>query len=244
MLRLDGVGLQATVGSAQLLDNISVQINSGDRIAMIGPSGAGKTSLFRLINRLSSPSAGSIYFEQQSIAEIPVLQLRQRIVLVPQEAKLLGMTVQDAIAYPLVLQKLPTSEINSRVATWRSALKIPDQWSERHELQLSVGQKQLVAIARALVMQPNLLLLDEPTSALDFGTANHLLEVLEQLSSAGHTTIMMISHQLELIKSFANRILYLESGQLTEDVAANSANWQRLQEKLLMAETQSTQEWS
>ncbi|BAU67041.1 ABC transporter related [Stanieria sp. NIES-3757] len=244
MLRLDGVSLQATVGSAQLLDNISVQINKDDRIAIIGPSGAGKTSLFRLINRLSTPSGGSIYFEQQSIGEIPVLQLRQRIVLVPQEAKLLGMTVQDAIAYPLVLQKLSTSEINSRVATWRSALKIPDQWLERYELQLSVGQKQLVAIARALVMQPSLLLLDEPTSALDFGTANHLLEILEQLSSAGHTTIMMISHQLELIKSFANRILYLESGQLTEDVAANSANWQRLQEKLLMAETQSTQEWS
>ncbi|AFZ33636.1 Phosphonate-transporting ATPase [Stanieria cyanosphaera PCC 7437] len=244
MLRLNGVSLQATVGSAQLLDNISVQINNGDRIAIIGPSGAGKSSLFRLINRLTSPSEGSIYFEQQSITEIPVLQLRQRIALVPQESKLLGMTVQDAIAYPLVLQKLSTSEISSRVTTWRSALKIPDQWLERNELQLSGGQKQLVAIARALVMQPNLLLLDEPTSALDFGTANHLLEILEQISSAGHTTIMIISHQLELIKSFANRILYLESGKLTEDVVANAVNWQKLQEKLLIAETQSTQEWS
>lgn len=244
MLRLDGVSLQATVGSAQLLKDISVQIARGDRIAVIGSAGAGKTSLLRLINRLSSPSAGKIYFEQQSLEQIPVLQLRRRIVLVPQEAKLLGMTVQEAIAYPLVLQKLPSSEINSRVATWRNALNIPDLWLERSELQLSVGQKQLVAIARALVMQPSLLLLDEPTSALDFGTANHLLNILEQLSYAGNTTIMMVSHQLELIKSFANRILYLDSGKLTEDVIAEPSNWKRLQEKLLIAETKADLEWS
>jgi D-methionine transport system ATP-binding protein len=244
MLRLNEVNLKATVGSAQLLHNISVQINQGDRLAIIGPSGAGKTSLLRLINRLSSPSSGSIYFQEQLIRDIPVIQLRQTIVLVPQEAKLLGMTVQEAIAYPLVLQKLSPLEINSRVETWRNALKIPARWLERNELQLSVGQKQLVAIARALVMQPSLLLLDEPTSALDFGTANHLLSVLEQLTTDKHTTIMMVNHQLELVKSFANRVLYLESGKLVEDVDADSCNWQRLQKKLLIAKTQAAREWS
>ncbi len=101
-----------------------------------------------LIKRLQEPSTGNIYFQGKSIKEIPVISLRQQIVLLPQESKLLGMTVRDALAYPLQLKKLNPAEINQRIDHWTSLLKIPQQWFERGELELSLGQRQLVAITR------------------------------------------------------------------------------------------------
>jgi D-methionine transport system ATP-binding protein len=102
VLRLELVSLAASVGSQYLLKDISFEVFSGDRITIIGPSGAGKTSLLRLLNRLSQPTSGKIYLENQEYGQIPVIQLRRQVMLVAQEAKLLGMTVRDALAYPLV----------------------------------------------------------------------------------------------------------------------------------------------
>jgi D-methionine transport system ATP-binding protein len=243
MLQLKEVSLAASVGSAYLLQDISFQVNKSDRLTIIGASGAGKTSLLRLLNRLSDPTIGSIYLENQLFQEIPVIQLRQQIVLVPQEPKLLGMSVETSLAYPLVLQKLSKAEIRQRIDTWRNILRIPEAWLENNELQLSVGQRQLVAIARALIMQPKILLLDEPTSALDLGNANHLLTVLHELTEAGNITIIMVNHQLELIQNFASRFLYLEAGKLAEDVVATQENWQRLKANLLQAQAQATEDW-
>ncbi|HBR74810.1 MAG TPA: cobalt ABC transporter, partial [Cyanobacteria bacterium UBA11159] len=106
------------------------------------PSGAGKTSLLRLLNRLAEPTGGMVYFEDRDYRKIPVLDWRRQVVLVLQEAKLLGMTVQEALAYPLVLQKLPKNVIAQRVERIREVCHIPGEWLERLELQLSVGQRQ------------------------------------------------------------------------------------------------------
>ncbi|HEY9805334.1 MAG TPA: ATP-binding cassette domain-containing protein, partial [Candidatus Obscuribacterales bacterium] len=114
-MRLQHVDLAASVGSHYLLQNISFEMFSGDRIALVGPSGAGKTSLLRLLNRLSEPTQGTIYFDQQEIRQIPVIQLRRQVVLVPQESKLLGMTVEAALTYPLTLQDLPRATITQRL---------------------------------------------------------------------------------------------------------------------------------
>lgn len=243
IVQVKQVGLAASIGSASLLKDISFQVDRGDRSVIIGPSGAGKTSLLRLLNRLSTPTAGSIELEHRSIEEIPVISLRRQVVLVPQEAKLLGMRVEEALAYPLILQQLPKKEITQRVETWRTALGIRDKWLEQTELQLSLGQKQLVAIARALIMQPKVLLLDEPTSALDFGSASSLLEILKQLTEDGQLTIIMVNHQLELVRNFANRILYLEAGKLQEDRTTTELNWQQIQDKLLQAKAKEDREW-
>jgi D-methionine transport system ATP-binding protein len=243
IMQVERVSLAASIGSAYLLQDISFRVNRGDRLVIIGPSGAGKTSLLRLLNRLSTPTTGSIELEDRSIKEIPVISLRRQVVLVPQEAKLLGMSVEETLAYPLVLQQLPKGEIRQRLETWRTALGISEKWLERNELQLSLGQRQLVAIARALIMQPKILLLDEPTSALDFGSATHLLNILRQLTEDGHLTIIMVNHQLELVQHFANRILYLEAGKLQEDRATTELDWQQIQEKLLQAKTKEAQEW-
>ncbi|MUL38611.1 ABC transporter ATP-binding protein [Gloeocapsopsis dulcis] len=242
-LQLQQVSLSASLGSQDLLQDISFDVARGDRIAIVGPSGAGKTSLLRLLNRLSEPNAGVIQFENQDYRQIPVLQLRQEIVLVPQESKLLGMTVQDAIAYPLVLRKLPKQQIQQRVSHWIETLHVPVEWLDRNELQLSVGQRQLVAIARALVTQPKILLLDEPTSALDAGRTSHLVEVLTDLATTHQTTILMVNHQLEIAELFCTRVLHFQLGRLIQDEPASSINWHKLRESLIQAEAAVVAEW-
>ncbi|PPS44895.1 energy-coupling factor ABC transporter ATP-binding protein [Chroococcidiopsis sp. TS-821] len=242
-LRLQQVSLSAAIGSQSLLQDISFDVSKGDRIAIVGSSGAGKTSLLRLLNRLSEPTAGMIWFENQDYRQIPVLQLRQQIVLVPQESKLLGMTVQEAIAYPLVLRKLSKRQIQQRVSQCLEALHIPAEWLDRNELQLSVGQRQLVAIARALVIQPKILLFDEPTSALDAGKSSHLVQVLTDLATTHQTTILMVNHQLEIAELFCTRVLHLQQGKLIQDRPSTQVDWINLQQTLIQAEAETVAEW-
>ncbi|MDJ0575020.1 MAG: ATP-binding cassette domain-containing protein [Xenococcaceae cyanobacterium MO_234.B1] len=241
ILQLVQVSLQSSLDSSYLLQDISCELSQGDKLAIVGASGAGKTSLLRLLNRLISPTEGKIYFATTPFQDYSPVKLRQQIVLVPQEPKLLGMTVKEALAYPLKLQRLPENQIRQRIETWSKALRIPEAWFYRNELQLSLGQRQLVAIARALVMQPKILLLDEPTSALDMGTATHVLNILNDLGT--ETTIAIVTHQLELVEKFASRILYLQQGKLLQDIPATTANWQLIREKILQIETENAQEW-
>ena len=243
ILQLEGVSLAASVGLSFLLKDISFEVFAGDRIALVGPSGAGKTSLLRLLNRLNEAASGSIYLEGQDIQKIPVLQLRQQVTLVLQEAKLLGMTVQEAIAYPLILRRLAKAEIQERLSYWIERLRIPEDWLSRSEVQLSAGQRQLVAIARALVIQPKILLLDEPTSALDAGRASHLLQVLIQLAQQNGTTIMMANHQLELAERFSTRVLHLQQGELVQDLRSDRVDWNLLRQKFIELEEQAAAEW-
>ena len=244
-LSLDKVSLSASVGSQYLLKDISFEIAKTELICLIGASGAGKTSLLRLLNRLSEPSAGTIYLEGQDYRSIPVIQLRQQIVLVQQESKLLGMTVKEALAYPLSLRGLERLQIQQRILYWSDQLHIPQEWLERTEVQLSVGQRQTVAIARALVTQPKILLLDEPTSALDAGRASQLLQVLTNLAAAGETTIIMVNHQLELAQAFCQRLLYLQQGQLIQDSINNSTlDWVKLKDKLVQTEIKAAEDWN
>ncbi len=216
LLQLSDVGLSDPLGRHQLLEKISFTVNKGDRLAIIGPSGSGKSTLLRLINRLRDPSTGSILFQSQPLKQFPVIDLRRQIVLVPQEPKLLGMTVQDTLVYPLQLQKLSPTEINQRREYWRSQLSIPDHWLERNELQLSLGQRQLISIVRGLMMQPKLLLLDEPTSALDRDKALQLIKVLKTMTMETKTAIIMVNHQLELVEQFTKQVLQLNKGKLEQ----------------------------
>jgi D-methionine transport system ATP-binding protein len=242
-LWLDKVSLAASIGSTFLLDDISFQVNQGDIVAVVGASGAGKTSLLRVLNRLRTPSQGEIYFQATSFTKIPVIELRRQIVLIPQEPKLLGMNGRDALSYPLQLQKLSTAEINQRIDTWTSLLHIPPGWLEKNELQLSLGQRQLLAIARALVMQPPILLLDEPTSALDIGLAQNLLTVLRNSNQENNLTIIMVNHQLELIQNFCDRILFLNNGKLAKDLPATATLWEQIRQQLLQAQQDLEKEW-
>lgn len=241
VLQLKQVSLALSISSQYLLQDISFQLEKSERWGIVGASGSGKTTLLRLLNRLDNPTAGAIYFDNKPLTQIPVIQLRQQVVLVPQEPKLLGMTVENTLIYPLKLQQLPPADIKSRIELVRSQLKIPTDWLERNELQLSLGQRQLVAIARALVMQPRILLLDEPTSALDAGNSDHLLETLIQISQSTETAIIMANHQLNLVEQFAQKIIYLEQGQIKDKKKASEVHWQQLQDQL--KQTKAKQNW-
>lgn len=243
ILRLNRVSLAASVGADSILRDISFSVNAGEKIAIVGASGSGKTSLLRILNRLSSPAEGEIFYLNSSYKKHNVLALRQQIMLVPQEPKLLGMTVKEALIYPLQLQKVDSKTIKHRLTKYCDALQIPTSWLERTELKLSLGQRQLITIARALMLKPKILLLDEPTSALDRGTSDRLLNTLNQINRTDRTTILMVNHQLELAEKFANRILYLSSGQLLLDVAANKSQWQKINDHLLQEDQTLSQEW-
>ncbi|YAI82518.1 MAG: ABC transporter ATP-binding protein [cyanobacterium endosymbiont of Rhopalodia sterrenbergii] len=214
LLKLSEVSLTGFREENKLLTNISFQVNHSDRLAIVGPSGAGKTTLLRLINRLQDPTSGLIEWDSQPLCHLSIIKLRQQIVLVPQEPKLLGMTVEETLAYPLVLQQLSKLEIEQAIDTWKSQLSIPDDWLTRNELQLSLGQRQLVSIMRGLMMKPKLLLLDEPTSALDSERAQKLIETLINSNKTEKTTIIMVNHQNRFVNQFAQSILTLNGGQV------------------------------
>ncbi len=242
-LWLEQVSLASATVGYPLLNNVSLAVNRGDRLAIVGASGAGKTSLLRLLNRLHDPTNGKIYLDGQDIQQVPAVQLRRRVLLVLQETKLLGMTVRDAIAYPLTLQALPPAEIQRRVSYWLERMQVPIEWLDRTELQISVGQRQWVAIVRALAMQPEVLLLDEPTSALDAGRAQYLITVLKDLSAAQSLTILMVNHQLELAEQFSSQVLHLHGGNVVQQVAATEMDWRALRATLEHLEIEVKQEW-
>jgi D-methionine transport system ATP-binding protein len=196
-----------------------------------------------MLNRLSEPTSGNLYLDNQPYTQIPVMQLRQQIALVLQESRLLGMTVRQALEYPLVLRQLPPSTIQQRVGVWVERFRIPTEWLSRTEFQLSVGQRQLVAIVRALVTQPRVLLLDEPTAAQDAGRAELLLTVLAELAATQDMAIVMVNHQLDLAQQFAGRVLHLHQGQLVQDTIALQMDWGNLKQSLKQADTERIEEW-
>ena len=216
-----------------LLTNISVAIAKGQKTALIGATGSGKTTFLRLLNRLIDPSAGNILWNGKNIQEIPIQTLRRKVLLVSQEPSLLGMTVSEAIAYPLQLQNLPQSEIDSRLQKWLEKLQIDRKLLNRSELELSLGQRQWVAIARALVMEPEILLLDEPTSSLDRGLSHLLLDTLTELTQLTQpVTVVMINHQLDLVQTWCDRLICLHNGELVQDTEASLVDWQAVDDLL------------
>jgi D-methionine transport system ATP-binding protein len=242
-LRLEQVTLMASVGAHYLLQEISCELFRGDCVGLIGPAGAGKTSLLRVLNRLVEVNRGQILFEERPFAQIPVIELRQQITLVAQESKLLGMTVGQALAYPLRLRGIEPKTIEHRTQICMDQLQIPSDWLGRFETQLSVGQRQMVAIARALMVQPKVLLLDEPTSALDVGRGEQLMQVLQHLLQTTSITVVMVNHQLELVQQLCNRVLLLQQGQLQLDLPSHQVDWRDIKQKLLDMMAQDAEAW-
>ena len=238
ILSVEQLGLRTRQTGMVLLEDISFELNQGECLAIIGASGAGKSTMLRSLNRLEDVTDGYIRFGGVSFQSIPVNQLRQKIVLVPQEPKLLGMTVLDAIRYPLQLQQLSKSEIGQRLETWINRLKIPEEWLDRNEWQISLGQRQMVCLARALVMQPQILLLDEPTSALDKGKAHLVSNLLIQLAEESGTSIIMVNHQLDIIEHFAKRTIYLKEGKIIKAFLASEADWEIIHQDFLEIQSQ------
>lgn len=236
-LTLEQVGVKSALG-APILQNISFEVAPQSRVGIVGASGSGKTSLLRLLNRLIEPNFGHVAWRGRHLTHYSPSLLRQQIMLVPQEPRLLGMTVEQAIAYPLRLQGLPPDQISQRTQRWESRLMLPEEWRSRQELELSVGQRQWVSILRALVAEPQVLLLDEPTSALDSGRIEQLIHALQQLSC----TVLIVSHQLSFLQKLCNQVIWLDQGTLRHNCPAQDLDWELI--KTVMAKNNEPEDWT
>jgi len=227
MLQLDKVDFYK--GSICILNDINLQIEQAQLIGLIGPPSAGKTTFLKLFNRLIEPTHGQILYYGQSLRKLPIKSVRTSLVLVPQSVSLLGMRADEAISYPLKLQNLPDSTIQERLDYWLAKFPLLEEFLDKGEWELSLGQRQIVSLVRALVMQPKVLLLDEPVSALDSAMANKVIELLLEVNQNHQTTIIMVNHQLEILKQFAQRIFSLEDGKLSDEIITESTNWSSYQ---------------
>jgi D-methionine transport system ATP-binding protein len=198
----------------------------------LGASGSGKSTILQLLNYLQSPTSGELLFNDNPYHTYAPERLRQQIALVPQESKLLGMTVQAAINYPLTLQKLSKAEIQRRWLYWQEMFEVPEMWLDRHEALLSGGQKQWVAIARALMMEPQILLLDEPTAALDLGRSQKLAETLILDQQNSPRPIAIATHELEFAQHLATKIIYLENGKIISQGDRETIDWEMIRTQL------------
>jgi D-methionine transport system ATP-binding protein len=243
LLQLKLIGYTPANFTRPLLTDISFDLAAGECITLTGITGAGKSTLLRLLNRLSEPTTGEILLDGQNYRSTPPIKLRQQVMLVSQEPKLLGMKVRAALAYPLQLQSISSAEIQQRIVTITEQFQIPTDWFDRTELQLSAGQKQIVSIARGLITQPKILLLDEPIANLDFTTAEQVLTTLTNIVQTQQIGMIIVNHQLELAAKFSNRLLYLQDGRLLLNQLSRSVNWQDLQQQLRESEDRSISEW-
>lgn len=209
----------ASKKQVQALDNVSLTIDNGDIFGIIGYSGAGKSTLLRCINGLEVPTSGSVRVFDQDISQFKEQQLRdvrKQIGMIFQHFNLMSSkTVFDNIAYPLKLQKASKDEIASRVKVLLQLVDLEDK-IHSYPSELSGGQKQRVAIARALATNPDILLCDEATSALDPQTTQSILALLKRINKELGITIVLITHQMEVIKQICNKVAVMEHGKVLE----------------------------
>lgn len=203
----------------QALRPIDLHINKGEIYGIIGQSGAGKSTLIRCINRLEDPTSGQVIVAGKDLTamnEIELRTARQQIGMIFQHFNLLASrTVFDNIAFPLEIQGLDKATIKAKV---ESLIKITGL-SERensYPSQLSGGQKQRVGIARALASDPQVLLCDEATSALDPQTTKSILDLLKDINKKMELTIVMITHQMEVVKEICDKVAVIEDGLIIE----------------------------
>lgn len=202
------------------LRGVSLRIDSGEVYGVIGRSGAGKSSLVRTINLLNRPTQGTVTVDGRSLTGLSAAELRDArrgIGMIFQHFNLLSSrTVYDNVALPLELAGHSRSEIRARVLPLLDLVGLA-ALAERYPSQISGGQKQRVGIARALANRPKVLLSDEATSALDPETTRAILALLRQINQELHLTVVLITHQMQVIKQVASRLAVLEAGQVVEE---------------------------
>lgn len=221
MIRIENLSKTYEKGShyVEALSNINITVNKGEIFGIIGLSGAGKSSLIRCINRIEKPSKGSIWVNDINITalnENELRKVRKKMGMIFQNFNLLySKTVFENIAFPLRLAKLPEEAIQKRV---HELLEIVDlrEKSNVFPRQLSGGQKQRVGIARALATEPDILLCDEATSALDPKTTKQILSLLKDINQTLGLTIVLITHEMEVVKEICHRVAILEDGKVVE----------------------------
>lgn len=206
-------------GDLHALKDINLTINEGEIFGIIGLSGAGKSTLVRCINMLEKPTSGKVIVDGQEMTALGEEQLRkarQNIGMIFQHFNLLSSrTVYGNIAFPLEIQGMDKASIQKKVAPLLELVGLSDR-ADHYPSQLSGGQKQRVGIARALASDPKVLLCDEATSALDPQTTESILSLLRDINKRLHITIVMITHQMNVVKEICDRVAVIENGEIIE----------------------------
>lgn len=207
-------------GSAtQALQHVSLDINDGDMFGVIGFSGAGKSTLLRMVNGLEMPSEGKVVINGQDLNRIShnqMRKLRKSIGMVFQQFNLLeSRTVFDNVAIPLRLNKVDKDTMHKKVMELLDYVNLADK-ANAYPSQLSGGQKQRVGIARALTTDPSILLCDEATSALDPETTESILQLLERIHQELNITMLIVTHEIQVIQRLCNRVAVMERGKVVE----------------------------
>lgn len=207
-------------GDIHALKKITLSIKAGEIFGIIGLSGAGKSTLVRCINMLERPTNGQVFVDGADLTAMSEAQLRkarQSIGMIFQHFNLLtSRTVYQNIAFPLEIQGLSKAEIDKRVRPLLELVQLQDR-ANYYPSQLSGGQKQRVGIARALASNPKVLLCDEATSALDPQTTKSILELLQNINKKLNLTIVLITHQMEVVKMICDRVAVMENGNIIEE---------------------------
>ncbi|CAM3635025.1 methionine ABC transporter ATP-binding protein [Cohnella lubricantis] len=203
----------------EAVKNVTLEVQQGEIFGIIGFSGAGKSTLIRCINFLERPTEGTVSINGVDLASLKEGQLRKtrrKIGMIFQTFNLLSSnTVFDNVATPLRLAGAPRNEINRKVGELLEIVGLKEK-EAMYPSQLSGGQKQRVAIARALASDPEILLCDEATSALDPQTTESILELLLEINRKYHITIVLITHEMHVIKKICDRVAVMENGKVVE----------------------------
>ena len=206
-------------GDKEVLKDISVEIETGDVVCVIGPSGGGKSTFLRCLNRLEEPSGGHIFFDGVDICDrkTDIDLHRQHMGMVFQQFNLFPhMTVlKNLITAPMKLQKKSQAEAEGYAFELLDKVGLADR-AQDYPAALSGGQQQRIAIVRALCMQPRVMLFDEPTSALDPEMVGEVLNVMRDLA-AQKMTMVVVTHEMGFAKEVANRIMFLDDGEFVEE---------------------------
>ena len=221
MIQLDHIVKTFDTGADKVhaVSDVTLHIKSGEIFGIIGFSGAGKSTLIRLVNGLETLDSGTVtvHGEELGSQKKPQLRkLRRKIGMVFQQFNLLeSKTVYHNIALPLILEKVPKAEIDKKVKEVLRFVELEDK-KDVYVSQLSGGQKQRVGIARALTTTPDILLCDEATSALDPQTTEAILKLLKKINREMGVTILLITHQMQVVQMICNKVAVMEKGQVVE----------------------------
>ena len=210
--------LQKKFGSLTVFDGLSETICKGDVVVIIGPSGGGKSTFIRCLNLLEQPTAGKIYFEGEDITAkgFDVNRHRQKVGMVFQQFNLFNnLTVLENITISLTkVKKQSEEESEEKALKLLKRVGLEDK-ANAYPSQRSGGQKQLIAIVRALAMEPDVLLFDEPTSALDPEMVGEVLQVISDLARDG-ITMVVVTHEMGFARKVGTRVLFMDGGQIAE----------------------------